>query len=111
MRSTALILILLLAVTVTEAQHGHGSHGAPEKKAVWLDDGLGGIQHPVTTKNPEAQKFFDQGLMYLYAFNHAEAINSFRHATELDADMAMAYWGVALSALDRTTTSPQTRPS
>jgi tetratricopeptide (TPR) repeat protein len=34
--------------------------------------------------------------MYLYAFNHAEAINSFRHAAELDPDMAMAYWGVSL---------------
>lgn len=88
--------MILLAWATVPAQHGHGSHTPTEKKTVWLDDGLGGIDHPVTTKNPEAQKFFNQGLMYLYAFNHAEAINSFRHAADLDPEMAMAYWGVAL---------------
>ena len=96
MKTTAIILFILFAFLSVQAQHGHGSHTSAEKKAVWLDDGLGGIDHPVTTKNAEAQKFFNQGLMYLYAFNHAEAINSFRHAAELDPDMAMAYWGVAL---------------
>ncbi|MDI1242711.1 MAG: hypothetical protein PSX80_12415 [bacterium] len=96
MKKIALILILSFVYTAVPAQHGHGSRNAAEKKAVWLDDGLGGIDHPVTTKSAEAQKFFNQGLMYLYAFNHAEAINSFRHAAELDPDMAMAYWGVAL---------------
>ncbi|MEO5860326.1 MAG: hypothetical protein ABIR33_15435 [Pyrinomonadaceae bacterium] len=96
MKRTTLVLVVLLAASAVPAQHGHGSHTASEKKAVWLDDGLGGIDHSVTTKNADAQKFFNQGLMYLYAFNHAEAINSFRHAAELDPDMAMAYWGVAL---------------
>ena len=96
MKRTAIILIVLLAYSIVPAQHGHGSHGAPEKKTVWLDDGLGGINHPVTTKSSDAQKFFNQGLMYLYAFNHAEAISSFRHAAELDPGMAMAYWGIAL---------------
>nr|HQU91867.1 hypothetical protein [Pyrinomonadaceae bacterium] len=96
MKSTAILLFILSICAIVSAQQGHGSHPAPEKKAVWLDDGLGGIDHPVTTKNPEAQKFFNQGLMYLYAFNHAEAINSFRHAAELDPDMAMAYWGISL---------------
>jgi len=96
MKKTALILIILFACAAVSAQHGHGSPNSAEKKSVWLDDGLGGIDHPVTTKSVEAQKFFNQGLMYLYAFNHAEAINSFRHAAELDPEMAMAYWGVAL---------------
>jgi len=96
MKKTALILTILLAYAIVPAQHGHGSHGAPEKKTVWLDDGLGGIDHPVTTKSAEAQKYFNQGLMYLYAFNHAEALNSFRHAAELDPEMAMAYWGISL---------------
>src|SRR4030095_2640858 len=49
-----------------------------------------------TTKNPEAQKFFNQGLAYLFAFNHDEGIASFKHAAELDPDLAMAYWGIAL---------------
>src|ERR1041384_8761079 len=57
--------------------------------------GLGALHHPVSTKNAEAQRFFDQGLTLIYAFNHEEAIRSFRHAAELDPDMAMAYWGIA----------------
>jgi tetratricopeptide (TPR) repeat protein len=90
-----LILILTL-VTISHAQNGHGSHAAQEKKAVWLDTGLGNVDHPVSTKNPEAQKFFNQGLAYLFAFNHEEGVNSFRHAAELDPDLAMAYWGMSL---------------
>ena len=57
--------------------------------------GLGDLHHPVTTANPEAQKFFDQGLRLIYAFNHDEAAKSFRRAAELDPKMAMAYWGIA----------------
>ncbi len=94
---TIIIIILLTAAFSAFGQHGHGSHGSQPKKAVWLDDGLGNVDHPVTTKNSEAQKFFNQGLAYLYGFNHAEGINSFRHAAELDPEMAMAYWGVALA--------------
>jgi tetratricopeptide (TPR) repeat protein len=57
--------------------------------------GLGDLQHPVSTKNPAAQKFFDQGLRLVYAFNHDEAARSFQHAAKLDPTMAMAYWGIA----------------
>ncbi|MFN6570771.1 hypothetical protein [Dendronalium sp. ChiSLP03b] len=58
---------------------------------------LGTYHHAVTTRNPEAQKFFDQGLNLIYAFNHDEAVRSFQHAAELDPQMAMAYWGIALA--------------
>src|SRR5437764_15306035 len=57
--------------------------------------GIGDIHHPVATKNPAAQQFFDQGLRLIYAFNHDEAERSFQHAAELDPNLAMAYWGVA----------------
>lgn len=88
-------VILLLFPVVASGQHSH----APTKPTapVTLEAGLGDINHPVTTSNPEAQKFFNQGLAYVYAFNHAEAINSFKQAAQLDPQMAMAYWGVALS--------------
>lgn len=91
-----LIILLLAANFIIYGQHGHGSHGTAPKKAVWLDDGLGNVDHPVSTRNPEAQKYFNQGLAYLYAFNHAEGIASFKHAAELDPDLAMAYWGISL---------------
>jgi tetratricopeptide (TPR) repeat protein len=62
---------------------------------VTLVSGLGNLHHPVSTKDPQAQQFFDQGLRFIYAFNHDEAARSFQHAAELDPKLAMAYWGVA----------------
>ena len=59
--------------------------------------GMGAIHHPIATRNPEAQKYFDQGLALVYAFNFGEAINSFRRASELDPNAAMPYWGLALA--------------
>jgi hypothetical protein len=47
---------------------------------------------PIATSNPEAQKFFDQGLTLAHGFNRYEALRSFRQATDLDPDAAMAYW-------------------
>ena len=90
------LFIILALVTFSYAQHGHGTQNEPAKRAVWLDDGLGTVDHPVSTKNPEAQRFFNQGLAYLYAFNHDAGVASFRQAAELDPDFAMAYWGMAL---------------
>ena len=71
--------------------------GMKMEQPVTLMSGLGSLHHPVTTTNPEAQRFFDQGLALVYAFNHEEAARSFKRAAELDPQMAMAYWGVALA--------------
>lgn len=59
-------------------------------------EGLGDHHFPVTTRNPESQRFFDQGLALTYAFNHSEALRAFKEAVRLDPDNAMAYWGWAL---------------
>jgi hypothetical protein len=66
-----------------------------KERPVTLVAGIGDAHHPVSTHNAQAQEFFDQGLRFIYAFNHDEAARSFQHATELDAKLAMAYWGVA----------------
>jgi tetratricopeptide (TPR) repeat protein len=58
---------------------------------------LGNYHHPITTKNAEAQTYFNQGLTLLYGFNHDEAARYFRRAAELDPEAAMPYWGLALS--------------
>lgn len=60
-------------------------------------DGLGRHHHPITTRWPLAQRYFDQGLTLCYNFNHAEAIRSFEAAAAVDPDCAMAYWGVAFA--------------
>ena len=62
-----------------------------------LFPGLGDRGRKVSTRSPEAQRYFDQGLSFLYAFNHDEAIRSFRKAAELDPDCAMAWWGIAIA--------------
>ncbi len=59
--------------------------------------GLGDHTHAITTKSAEAQRFFDQGLIMHYAFNHREAVRAFRHASELDPEAPMPFWGIALS--------------
>jgi tetratricopeptide (TPR) repeat protein len=71
---------------------------ADEKpRAEPLFEGLGSFSRKVTTASPEAQRYFDQGLAFMYAFNHDEAIRSFRQAAELDPRCAMAEWGVAIA--------------
>jgi tetratricopeptide (TPR) repeat protein len=62
-----------------------------------LFSGLGGYHRTVTTRVPEAQRFVDQGLSFLYAFNHDEAIRSFRKAAELDPSCVPAFWGIAMA--------------
>ncbi len=57
--------------------------------------GLDGIDFKISTKNKEAQAYFNQGMMLSYGFNHAEAARSFFEATRLDSTCAMAYWGFA----------------
>ncbi|WP_136465658.1 hypothetical protein [Flagellimonas onchidii] len=60
-----------------------------------LFENLGNLSYPITTENPQAQTFFDQGLRLTYAFNHAEAHRSFMEASRLDPTSAMTYWGQA----------------
>ncbi len=85
------------AANVNAAASGHHHHAAAPAKPAMAMNGLGERHHPVSTRNAEAQRFFDQGLALVYAFNHEEAARSFRRAAELDPQLAMAYWGVALA--------------
>jgi tetratricopeptide (TPR) repeat protein len=62
-----------------------------------LFEGLGSWRHPIATRNPQAQKFFDQGLAWLYGFNRPEAMRSFKKSAELDPQAVMPYWGMAMA--------------
>ncbi len=96
MKRPLLISLFFFAATISHAQH-HATAPAGTG-AVTLLPGLGEHHHPTSTANAEAQAFFDQGLVLVYAFNHDEAARSFRRAAELDPQMALAYWGIALAA-------------
>ncbi|PKY04067.1 TPR-like protein [Aspergillus campestris IBT 28561] len=56
---------------------------------------LGPHRRPVTTTSPDAQQWFDRGLVWAYAFNHEESVRCFTRATEFDPSCAMAFWGIA----------------
>ena len=86
-------VLLALWLCLPSIAQDHSAHVQP--KPATLMSGVGNLHHSVSTSNPEAQKFFDQGLRLIYAFNHDEAARSFQRAGELDPKLAIAYWGVA----------------
>src|SRR6202049_3684812 len=86
------VLAIVISLTIIASAQDHATETA---KPVTMMTGLGDLHHPVSTKNAGAQKFFDQGLRLIYAFNHAEAARSFQRAAELDPKLAIAYWGIA----------------
>lgn len=101
----------LLATTAFAQDNSHAGHamgmnmapmpavygGQADKPGAPVFDGLGDHSHPISTRNPETQRFFDQGVRLTFGFNHAEAIRSFREAARLDPDCAMCWWGVAFA--------------
>src|SRR5688572_27947167 len=69
-------LASMLSIANAYAQTLPGDMNAPPP----LVAGLGNAHLPITTSVPQTQEYFDQGVRYLHAFNHAEAIRAFRHA-------------------------------
>ena len=86
-------LVMLILAGMAAAQHQHPN---PVNQPAERFTSLGDTHHPVSTRNPEAQKSFDQGLALLYGFNHEEAARAFARAAQQDQNLAMAYWGAAL---------------
>ena len=62
-----------------------------------LFEGMGEYHMPITTTDVDAQRYFDQGMVLAFGFNHAESIRSFRAAQTLDPNCAMCFWGEALA--------------
>src|SRR5688572_31615156 len=97
--------LMLAIVVIALAAVGFWLYGKSKRDAALPDlapvgatliEGLGDYSMPVTAKNAEVQRWFDQGLMLTYGFNHDAAERSFLKATELDPDCAMCWWGAAL---------------
>jgi len=107
MRRT-IIAYLLVASAVSIPQisvaqsHDMPMPSAPVTLAGWakgaqLFDGLGSFHRKITTRSALAQKYFDQGMRFIWAFNHDEATRSFAKAAQIDPKCASCYWGVALT--------------
>ena len=97
LRFTLVFCVTTLALCGLAFAQEHAEHAAAAKAkpTAVIMAGYGNWHHPVSTKNAQAQAFFDQGLRQIYAFNHDEAARSFARAGELDPKLAMAFWGVA----------------
>jgi peroxiredoxin len=95
------LFLLLLAPSIGSADDapGHSSHGSAFDSGMrtrpWTIKGIGDTPFPITCKNPEAQKWFDQGNALLHSFWFEEAERSFRWCLKLEPDNAMAYWSLA----------------
>ena len=97
---------LFLVSSAPAAKAQHEGHEPPPGAIGWvprellerpvpLRQGIGKVHEEVTTKSPEAQAFFDQGLAYLHSFVWIEAVRSFHQALRLDPSLAMAYVGLS----------------
>ena len=87
---------ILLSISVVSGFSLSVVKGSERMASVPLQENLGGHSYAVSTSLPLAQRYFDQGLILAYGFNHAEAARSFRRAQSLDPNCAMCYWGEAL---------------
>src|SRR2546425_2631457 len=90
-------LVPAVAVLILVVAPGCGAlrGSAPDVKSARLLDGLGSHTRPITTRDPLAQRWFDQGLRLAYGFNHTEAQIAFEECTRVDPTAAMCWWGVA----------------
>lgn len=94
--AVSLVALALLAACAPPTDEVAEEAAKETARTAPLLEGMGEHHHEITTAEPLAQRFFDQGLVLAYGFNHAEAARSFREAVRLDPACAMCYWGLAL---------------
>src|SRR5580698_11359607 len=98
MRRLLLLFCAPLLAVDLHSHYGESFDTGPREKP-WVMEGIGVAHFPITTKNPEVQKWFDQGNALLHSFWDFEAERSFRWCLKLEPDNAMAYWGLARADL------------
>lgn len=96
--SCGLTLLALAACRKPAITEEASKSSAPELAMIGANllEGLGNHRFPITSSHPEVQRWFDQGLMLTFGFNHDAAERSFLKATELDPACAMCWWGASL---------------
>jgi peroxiredoxin/cytochrome c-type biogenesis protein CcmH/NrfG len=96
-----LLLSLVAAAQPAKYRQGHSHMGegfneGPRQKP-WDMPGVGHVSFPITHKNAETQKWFNQGVALLHSFWFYEAERSFRWCLQLEPENAMVWWGLARS--------------
>ncbi len=101
MQRVMIAAILALPSVFSLSLVGCSGNGTPaaqsERASAVLFEGMGAHTRPVSCLGPMGQRYFDQGLTWMYGFNHDEAIRSFEEVTRLDPECAMGWWGVAIA--------------
>jgi len=93
----ALVLAATLAAPPQQPASADHAMAGQDSRPATLVPGIQGVHFSISTRREDAQKFFDQGLAFVYAFNHEEAVRSFRRAAEIDPASPMPWWGIALA--------------
>ena len=105
MKAYRIFLLMIAACSIVACSQDDAGVSAPPhpdakliaRAGAPLFDGMGSHHHSITSSIPGVQRYFDQGLIIDFAFNHAESVRSFRAAQRLDPNCAMCYWGEALA--------------
>jgi hypothetical protein len=96
MRATLVAALAAACAATLAAQHYEHPLPADFNEPIGLyKTGLGTLTRPISSKNAEAQAYFNQGLQLMYGFAKVEAGRSFREAQKRDPDCAICYWGEA----------------
>ena len=103
-RLTSALLLLATSFAVADDKPGHSKHGSAFDSGMrtrpWVMKGIGESPFSITTKNPDVQKWFDQGNALLHSFWFEEAERSFRWCHKLEPENPMHYWGMARCGLN-----------
>ncbi|MEA3004052.1 MAG: hypothetical protein QOH81_2840 [Sphingomonadales bacterium] len=91
-----------LSPALAQSHDSHAPSAPPTTLRGWAEgaqlfQGLGDFHRKIATRSALAQRFFDQGMRFIWAFNHDEATRSFAKAAQIDPRCASCYWGVALT--------------
>lgn len=88
------IFISIFLFGCTKSENNNEMASKPIRHAI-LVEGTGTYSRKITTDSGLAQKFFDQGLRYAWAFHFPESIASYQQAAVHDPSHPMIYWGMA----------------
>ena len=80
-------------VTTKESPDSELQQAVVKRAGAPLFAGMSDFNHPITTSDPYAQRYFNQGMVLAFGFNHAESVRAFKAAQALDPECAMCFWG------------------
>ncbi len=94
-------LTLVIACQIVQAQHDHSgmstSPKIPDNPIALFPKELGNFTRPISSSNPQAKAYFNQGFQLMYAFDKWDAMRSFKEAEKRDPTCAICFWGEAWS--------------